>query len=505
MYPFREIEKKWQEFWAKNQTFQTPDNSEKPKYYAIDMFVYPSGEGLHVGHPEGQTATDVVSRYKRMRGFNVMHTMGWDAFGLPAERYAMVSNIHPSITTEKNIKNYLRQEKMLGMSFDWSREINTTDPGYYKWTQWIFLKLYDAWYDEVQKKARPISELIAMMEKRGDWQMMTKKERHDELAKYRLAYVAEIPVNWCAGLGTVLANEEVDEWTEKGYTVERKPLRQWMMRITAFAERLLNDLETLDWPHSTKEMQKNWIGRSEGAEIQFPLAQSNKEHITVFTTRPDTIFGATYMVLAPEHPMVDKITSGAQKKAIEEYRQQAARKSDLERTALEKEKTGVFTGGYAVNPATGEQIPVWIADYVLWGYGTGAIMAVPAHDERDFEFAQKYKLPIRCVVLPPLAWCERAVKNANITDDDEEMTLYERQALLNHNLSEKNEITFAHIAQSYYMLHPEDFNEAYTEDGEGIHSANNEVSLDRLSTPQAKEKIIAWAEKNNTGKRKIQF
>src|SRR5579883_1222544 len=451
MYPFREIEKKWQEFWAKNQTFQTPDNSEKPKYYAIDMFVYPSGEGLHVGHPEGQTATDVVSRYKRMRGFNVMHTMGWDAFGLPAERYAMVSNIHPSITTEKNIKNYLRQEKMLGMSFDWSREINTTDPGYYKWTQWIFLKLYDAWYDEVQKKARPISELIAMMEKRGDWQMMTKKERHDELAKYRLAYVAEIPVNWCAGLGTVLANEEVDEWTEKGYTVERKPLRQWMMRITAFAERLLNDLETLDWPHSTKEMQKNWIGRSEGAEIQFPLAQSNKEHITVFTTRPDTIFGATYMVLAPEHPMVDKITSGAQKKAIEEYRQQAARKSDLERTALEKEKTGVFTGGYAVNPATGEQIPVWIADYVLWGYGTGAIMAVPAHDERDFEFAQKYKLPIRCVVLPPLAWCERAVKNANITDDDEEMTLYERQALLNHNLSEKNEITFAHIAQSYYM------------------------------------------------------
>jgi leucyl-tRNA synthetase len=278
-----------------------------------------------------------------------------------------------------------------------------------------------------------------------------------------------------------------------------------MMRITSYAQRLLDDLDTIDWPNSTKEMQRNWIGRSEGAEIQFPLAQSGKEQITVFTTRPDTIFGATYMVLAPEHPMVDVLTSDTQKKAIEEYRQQTVHKSDLERTALEKEKTGVFTGGYAVNPATNEKIPVWIADYVLWGYGTGAIMAVPAHDERDFEFAQKYKLPIRCVVLPPIAWCEQMVKNANITDDAEEMTLYEKHALEHHKISDKNDLTFAHIAQSFYILHPEDFKEAYTEEGTGINSANNQVSLDGLSTSQAKGKIIAWVEAKNTGRGKVQF
>jgi len=519
MYPFRNIEKKWQEYWENHQTFATPDDSAKPKYYAIDFFVYPSGDGLHVGHPEGQTATDIVSRYKRMRGFNVMHTMGWDAFGLPAERYAMISNIHPRITTEKNIRNYERQERMLGMSFDWARQINTTDPAYYKWTQWIFLKIYNSWYDARVNKARPIDTLIDEFEKFGTeklagnsrkeiradaWKKLSKKEKHDFLADYRLAYVAEIPVNWCAGLGTVLANEEVDEWTDKGYSVERRPLKQWLMRITSYADRLLTDLETIDWPNSTKEMQKNWIGRSEGAEILFPVANSS-DGITIFTTRPDTIFGATYMVLAPEHPLVDTISTEQQQKSIAEYRAKAAKKSDLERTALDKEKTGVFTGGYAVNPATREKIPVWIADYVLWGYGTGAIMAVPAHDERDFEFAQAFSLPITSVVLPPTEWCERTVKNPNITDDVEDMTLYEKHALAHFKVAEKRELTFGQIVHSYYRLHPEDFTEAYTDDGEAINSANDDVSLNGLPTPEAKDKIIAWAEKKKIGRRKIQF
>ena len=520
MYPFREIEQKWQAYWEQNKIFHTPDFSDKPKYFAIDMFPYPSGERLHVGHPEGQIATDIICRYKRMQGFAVMHALGWDAFGLPAERYAMISNVHPSITTEQNITTYKLQEQSLGLSYDWLREINTTDPKYYKWTQWIFLKIYNSWYDHRENKARPIDSLIAELELHGteqlavlnvtrsvtssEWKAMTAKQQHDVLADFRLVYMAEIPVNWCAGLGTVLANEEVDEWTGKGYTVERIPMRQWMMRITAYADRLLRDLDLLDWPHSTREMQRNWIGRSEGAEIRFELPKG-KGAITVFTTRPDTIFGATYMVLAPEHPLVDAVATKEQKPLITEYRTQATRKSELERTALEKEKTGVFTGGYATNPATGEKIPIWIADYVLWGYGTGAIMAVPAHDERDFEFAQKFGLPIRSVVLPPQEWCERMVKNPNITEDVEDMTQYEKQMLVSRDNGGNSGLTFAQITQDFYRKHPEDFAEAYTEDGDGINSSNENVSLNGLATAQAKGTIIEWVEKNGIGRKRIQF
>ena len=363
-YDFKKIEKKWQQYWETNKTFKTPDQviPEKQKFYVLDMFPYPSGSGLHVGHPEGYTATDIVARFKRMKGVNVLHPMGWDAFGLPAEQYAIETGTHPAQTTQKNIERFRTQLKALGFSYDWDREISTTDPKYYKWTQWIFLQLY----------------------KKG------------------LAYLAEVPVNWCPALGTVLANEEViDGKSERGgYPVYRRPLRQWMLKITAYAERLLNDLDELDWPESTKEMQRNWIGKSEGAEIAFPV-DGMDEQIVVFTTRPDTIFGATYMVLAPEHPLVDKITSAEYREAVQKYRKEASRKSDLERTELQKKKTGVFTGGYAINPVNGKKIPVWIADYVLVTYGTGAIMAVPGQDERDWEFAETYNLPIIRTVQPP--------------------------------------------------------------------------------------------------------
>ncbi|MBI3579147.1 MAG: class I tRNA ligase family protein, partial [Ignavibacteriales bacterium] len=387
-YQFLDIEKKWQEYWEKRQTFRVEDKSDKPKSFIMDMYPYPSGAGLHVGHPEGYTATDILCRCKRMKGFNVLHPMGWDAFGLPAERYAMQTNIHPRVTTEENIATFKRQIKMLGLSYDWSREVNTTDPHYYKWTQWIFLKIYDSWYDYRLKKARPISELIAEFEKTGCskidctlycgnndccytadmWKSMNRVEQQNVLKDFRLAYVAEIPVNWCEALGTVLANEEVAEWTEKGYTVERRPMRQWMMRITAYAERLLEDTNDLDWPISTLEQQRNWIGRSEGAYIKFPVPKANLE-IEVFTTRPDTVFGATYMVLAPEHPFVEKIVASDKREAVEEYRKRASLKTDLER-GIEKEKTGVFTGASAINPATKKEIPIWIADYVVMGYGT---------------------------------------------------------------------------------------------------------------------------------------
>jgi leucyl-tRNA synthetase len=397
-YPFRNIEEKWQNHWEKQKTFRTPQDRTRPKYYVLDMFPYPSGAGLHVGHPEGYTATDIVARYKRMKGFNVLHPMGWDAFGLPAERYAMKTGIHPSITTEQNINNFRRQLKALGFSYDWEREINTTDPGYYKWTQWIFLQIFNSWFDAEAGKARPISELTipAELKKKG-----REKDREDFVNARRLAYIAEMPVNWCAELGTVLANEEVEEWTSKGYTVERKPMRQWMLRITAYAERLLEDLKYVQWPAGTLELQKNWIGKSTGASVHFAL-KGHKGSIEVFTTRPDTLFGVTYMVLSPEHPLAASITTAAQKGAVEKYVEETKMKSDLERQVKgEKEdKTGVFTGGYALHPLTGEEIPVWIADYVLMGYGTGAIMAVPAHDERDFAFATKMKLPVRVVVKP---------------------------------------------------------------------------------------------------------
>ncbi|GAB2318873.1 leucine--tRNA ligase [Alkalibacterium sp. s-m-22] len=353
------IEQKWQAVWEKNQTFRTTEDKNKDNFYALDMFPYPSGQGLHVGHPEGYTATDIISRMKRAQGFNVLHPMGWDAFGLPAEQYALDTGNDPAEFTEQNIQTFKRQIKSLGFSYDWDREINTTDPDYYKWTQWIFTKL-------VEKD---------------------------------LAYEAEVPVNWCPALGTVLANEEViDGKSERGgHPVYRKPMKQWMLKITAYADRLLDDLEEVDWPEHIKDMQRNWIGKSEGAEITFGIKDS-AESFTVFTTRPDTIYGATYAVLAPESDLVDKITSAEQKEAVDAYRTEANKKSDLERTDLNKNKTGVFTGAYAVNPVTNEEMPIWIADYVLASYGTGAIMAVPAHDERDYEFAQKYDLTIRPVI-----------------------------------------------------------------------------------------------------------
>ncbi|WP_416151564.1 leucine--tRNA ligase [Salipaludibacillus sp. HK11] len=355
----QQIEKKWQNYWEENKTFKTTEDPSKKKFYALDMFPYPSGAGLHVGHPEGYTATDIVSRMKRMQGFNVLHPMGWDAFGLPAEQYALDTGKHPREFTELNINTFRRQIKDLGFSYDWDREINTTDKSYYKWTQWIFLQLY----------------------KKG------------------LAYVDEVAVNWCPALGTVLANEEViDGKSERGnHPVERRPMKQWMLKITAYADRLLEDLEELDWPESIKDMQRNWVGRSEGADVHFTLEKTG-EQFTVFTTRPDTLFGTTYLVFAPEHNWVAGITSAEQKEAVEAYQKKVATKSDLERTELAKEKSGVFTGGYAIHPITGEKLPIWIADYVLVNYGTGAIMAVPGHDERDYEFAQTFDLPIVEVV-----------------------------------------------------------------------------------------------------------
>ena len=388
-FPFSEFEPKWQAHWESEKTFSVPNpgdpgfDASKPKYYVLDMFPYPSGAGLHVGHPEGYTATDIITRYRRMKGDNVLHPMGWDAFGLPAEEHARKTGEHPRINTENNVNNFRGQLKRLGFAYDWDREVNTTSPDYVRWTQWIFLQLYHSYYDEATQKARPISELKGLS--------------RDEIDAKRLAYVAEAPVNWCPDLGTVLANEEVEEWRSKGHTVERRPLKQWMLRITAYAQRLIDELDGLDWPEGIKLLQKNWIGRSEGAEVDFSIGG---EKVTVFTTRPDTLFGATYMVLAPEHPLVDKITTAEQKDAVEAYRKACSAKSDLERTELAKEKSGVFTGGTATNPVNGEEIPVWIADYVMMSYGTGAIMAVPAHDERDFEFAKQYGIPVIEVVVP---------------------------------------------------------------------------------------------------------
>ena len=358
-YDFLSIEKKWQEFWEEDKTFRAEDISEKPKYYALDMFPYPSGAGLHIGHPEGYVASDILARYKKACGFNVLHPMGWDAFGLPAEQYAIKTGTHPSVTTQANVNNFRRQIKSIGFAIDWDREINTTDPDYYKWTQWIFLKLFQ----------------------RG------------------LAYVAEKPVWWCPNLLAVLANEEVVDGKSEvgGHPVERRNLRQVVLRITAYAEKLIAGLDDLDWPNSTKRQQKAWIGRSEGAEVQFTI-EGMDEKLEVYTTRPDTLYGATYMVVAPEHPLLDKLVIPENKDEVKAYIELAAKKSDLDRTDLAKDKSGVFTGSYCLNPVSGEKVPVWVADYVLITYGTGAIMAVPAHDERDFEFAEKFGIPITRVI-----------------------------------------------------------------------------------------------------------
>jgi leucyl-tRNA synthetase len=456
------LEPHWQRYWEEHKTFRALDRSDKPKYYILDMFPYPSGAGLHVGHPEGYTATDILARYRRMRGSNVLHPMGWDAFGLPAEQYAIETGTHPRLTTQGNIATFRRQIKMLGFSYDWDREIDTTDPKYFKWTQWIFLQLFDAWYDPEQQRGRPIAELPIPDAVRQQGARTVRAYQDSR----RLAYQAEVPVNWCSALGTVLANEEVvDAKSERGgHPVVRMPLRQWMLRITAYAERLLADLDLVEWPEAIKHMQRNWIGRSEGAEVDFPLAPSRsgtkpKEAIRVFTTRPDTLFGATYMVLAPEHPLVAAITTKEQRAAVEAYNAEAAAKSDLERTELAKKKTGVFTGAYAVNPVNDEKIPIWIADYVLISYGTGAIMAVPAHDERDFEFARQFGLPIRTVVEPPEEW----------------------------------------LCATHSTL--DDLQEAYVGDGKAVNSG----AFNGLPTPEFKQQIIAWLEKRDPGTRKVNY
>jgi leucyl-tRNA synthetase len=419
-YPFHLIEPKWRQFWEAGSTFRAwnpgdvvppdhpfarrhglagnvPSDRLPPKFYILDMFPYPSGAGLHVGHPEGYTATDILARYRRACGCNVLHPMGWDAFGLPAEQYAIRTGQHPRKTTEENIGVFKRQIQSLGFSYDWSRELDTTDPRYFRWTQWIFLQFYNSWFNPVTGNAEPINTLPAPSD--GANSPESLRQHRDSR---RLAYVSEAPVWWCEELGTVLANEEVIDGRSEvgGFPVVRRPMRQWMLRITAYADRLLQGLEQIDWSESLKEMQRNWIGRSEGAEVIFPLAGSSQA-ITVFTTRPDTLFGATYMVLSPEHKLVDAITTPEQRAAVTAYKTEVARKSDLERTELSREKTGVFTGAYAVNPVNTEKIPIWIADYVLASYGTGAIMAVPGHDTRDLEFARKFGLPVQIVVQAP--------------------------------------------------------------------------------------------------------
>jgi leucyl-tRNA synthetase len=438
-YPFDQIEPKWQAIWDERQLFHAPNPGDKnfdpakPKFYVLDMFPYPSGAGLHVGHPEGYTATDIVARYKRFCGFNVLHPMGWDAFGLPAEQYAIKTGQHPAITTRENVTKFKSQLKRIGFSYDWQREINTTDPKYYKWTQWIFLQIYNSWFNPETNRAEPISTY-----------------RGTDPDSVRLAYVADVAVNWCPGLGTVLANEEVIDGKSEvgGFPVVRRPMRQWMLRITAFTERLLDGLDELDWPEGIKLLQRNWIGRSQGAEINFKIENADQQ-IRVFTTRPDTLYGGTFLVLAPEHSLVDLIVTEEQWPEVREYRERAARKSELERADLSKEKTGVFTGAYAINPATNKKIPIWIADYVLLGYGTGAIGGVPAHDQRDLEFAEKFDLPIVVVVQP--------------TGDEPAL--------------------------------------GFT--GEGV--AVNSPVINGLTSAEAKEKITAWLEERDLGKCAINY
>jgi leucyl-tRNA synthetase len=476
LYRFSDIEKKWQRFWEERRTFAAkdcpapiepsitaspeilsdkrlrPDNwcGARPKYYVLDMFPYPSAQGLHVGHPEGYTASDIIARYKRMKGFNVLHPMGWDAFGLPAEQYAVETGTHPAETTQKNIDTMRRQIKSLGFSYDWDREVNTTDPNYYKWTQWIFLKFFNSYFDEKEQKARPIEQLPIPAG-------LSEQEKQRYIDDHRLAYEAEVPVNWCQALGTVLANEEVVGGVSErgGHPVIRKPMRQWMLRITKYAERLLEDLADVDWPESIKKLQTDWIGKSIGAEVDFKVDGFN-ETIRIFTTRPDTLFGATYMVLAPEHELVDMVASKEKRADIEKYRQEAARKSDLDRTDLAKEKTGVFTGAYAMNPVNGKKIPIWISDYVLISYGTGAIMAVPAHDERDFEFANKFGLPIIPVVAPPDAQQAELVKQGKL---------------------------------------------CFIGDGTAINSGQ----FDGLSTVEFKEKITEWLAQRELGRKAVNY
>lgn len=560
-YSPKEIEPKWQTHWDIHKTFRTPNPGERDfdasrrKFYALDMFPYPSGAGLHVGHPEGYTATDIIARYRRMQGYNVLHPMGWDAFGLPAEQHAVETGTHPAQTTRKNIDTFRRQLKMLGFSYDWDRELSTTHPNYYRWTQWIFLKLFNSWYDDATNKARPISELPIPADVRSSGD----KAVRDYIDGRRLAYLAEVPVNWCPALGTVLANEEVtnDGRSERGnHPVFKRPMRQWMLRITKYGERLEKDLQLLDWPESVKIMQRNWIGRSEGAQVKFKLDVFD-DVLEIFTTRPDTLFGATYMVLAPEHPLIAKITTAAQREKVQAYCTEAARRTDLARTAEAKEKTGVFTGAFAINPVNGERIPIWTADYVLMTYGTGAIMAVPAHDTRDYEFAKQFDLPIRDVVYPPPVaamryFTEHAIADerkaglwkdvladflAGVTTSTETFPDHFAEAMTrvrqrpfhpktaidpsagNKRTSgddSKEEVailaTWLEALDSMHFSDIDDLREtfakarfydragaAYVGQGINVNSAGH-VSLDNLHTPEAKKKIIGWLTEQKLGR-----
>ncbi len=401
-YNFREVEKKWQQYWKENKTFRTENKSSKPKYYVLDMFPYPSGAGLHVGHPLGYIASDIFARYKRLKGFNVLHPMGYDSFGLPAEQYAIQTGQHPEITTKTNIARYREQLDKIGFSFDWDREVRTSNPDYYKWTQWIFIQLFNSWYNPETDKAENISTLIPKL---NGFKSLSEKEQSDLLLDYRLAFLSDTMVNWCPQLGTVLANEEVKDGVSErgGYPVERKLMKQWSLRITAYADRLLKDLDGIDWTESIKEAQRNWIGKSEGTSFKFQISDF-KFQIEVFTTRPDTIFGVSFVTLAPEHELVEKLTTSENKKVVEEYVTAAKNRSERERQADVKKITGVFTGSYVEHPFTGKQIPIWIGDYVLAGYGTGAVMAVPAHDTRDFAFATHFGLEKPIVILPSVDW-----------------------------------------------------------------------------------------------------
>ncbi len=459
-YNFREIEKRWQKYWEENKTFRTPEDLTNPKKcYILDMFPYPSGAGLHVGHPEGYTATDIFSRYKRMKGFNVLHPMGWDAFGLPAEQYAIQTGTHPSITTKNNCDTFRRQIKELGLSYDWDKEINTTDPKYFRWTQWIFIQLYNTWFDEKLQKGRPVAELPLP-------ENLNKEEKTKYIDSKRLAYYANAQVWWCPSCRIVCANEEVltDGSHEKcGNRVEKKNLKQWMLRIPLYAERLLKGIDTLDWPEGIKDMQRNWIGRSTGAEVDFKIDGIDK-NLRVFTTRPDTLFGATYMVIAPEHELTATITTADHANEVENYIKATSLKSDLDRTDLAKDKTGVFTGRYAINPVNSKRIPIWIADYVLTGYGTGAIMAVPAHDNRDFEFAQKFNLPIECIQEP------------DVKDEDQKKRVLEGK-------------------------------ECWTEDGKYINSSDKSTGIDinGLNKEAGIATIIEWLADKKLGTEKVNF
>jgi leucyl-tRNA synthetase len=516
------IEAKWQEYWERKNTFHAPDASPKPKIYVLDMFPYPSGEGLHVGHPEGYSATDMYCRFQRMKGFNVLHPMGYDAFGLPAEQYAIETGTHPRFTTEKNISNIRRQIKRLGFSYDWDREFATTDPEYMRWTQWIFLLLFDTWFDPKFEwidangkkrigKGRPISELPIP----EDVQALGEKGIRRYQDSHRLAYQAESPVNWCSALGTVLADEEViNGRSERGnHPVQRVPLRQWMLRITAYADRLVEDLETLQWPDPIKEMQKNWVGRSEGAEVDFFIGRTEEfdewkaarsdsgfpsapsaNTLRIYTTRPDTLFGATYMVLAPEHPMVPGLTAAEYQQEVQEYVERVASTSEEDRIAGRGEKSGVFTGAYAVNPVTGKSIPIWIADYVLISYGTGAIMAVPGHDQRDLEFARIFGLPVRAVVIPTAEWFQKI-----------EAYLEKLKEVLGVEAPSVDWSSIRPVTRKNYAECIADLPEAFIEDGEAMQSENESLSINGLPTPQAKKKITEWLVRQGIGRAAVKY